>query len=234
MDLGSTVARKDVEAKLKGFQKESLNEVQEPSKIPYLKWKVTVFVKSCLTLWDPRNCSPPGSSVHGILQAKILQWVAILFSRGSSQPGDQIPFSCITGGFFTLWATREEKNNNHRIILTSDANPLGTLGALIQPPMRSTSTLWLEASSDFEYLLYPHTGQPEIGQTFTLSLGAALQYWLSGRKNKDLSSRVPQMKQLRNVLPISPELPLGLSSNCLGDDLPGNASIISFFPSWPQ
>ena len=40
--------------------------------------------KSCLTLCDPTDCSPPGSSVHGILQARILEWVAISFSRGSS------------------------------------------------------------------------------------------------------------------------------------------------------
>ena len=42
----------------------------------------------CLTLCDPMNCSPPGSSVHGILQARILEWVAISFSRGSSRPRD--------------------------------------------------------------------------------------------------------------------------------------------------
>ena len=42
--------------------------------------------QSCLTLCNPMNCSPPGSSVHGILQARILEWVAISFSRGSSQP----------------------------------------------------------------------------------------------------------------------------------------------------
>ena len=47
-----------------------------------LKWKKT---KSCLTC-NPKNCSPPGSSVHGILQARILEWVAISFSRGTSQP----------------------------------------------------------------------------------------------------------------------------------------------------
>ena len=44
--------------------------------------------QSCLTLCDPMDCSPPGSSVHGILQARILEWVAISFSRGSSQPTD--------------------------------------------------------------------------------------------------------------------------------------------------
>ena len=45
--------------------------------------------QSCLTIWDPRDCSPPGSSVSGLLQARLLEWVAIPFSRGSSQPRDQ-------------------------------------------------------------------------------------------------------------------------------------------------
>ena len=46
---------------------------------------------SCPTLWDPMVCSPPGSSVHGIFQARMLEWVAISFSRGSSWPRDQKP-----------------------------------------------------------------------------------------------------------------------------------------------
>ena len=46
-------------------------------------------------------------TVHGILQARILEWVAIPFSRGSSQPRDQTQVSCISGRFFTSWATRE-------------------------------------------------------------------------------------------------------------------------------
>ena len=55
------------------------------------KLRISVCFKvseSCLTLCDPRDCSPPGFSVHGILQARILEWVAIPFSRGSSQPRD--------------------------------------------------------------------------------------------------------------------------------------------------
>ena len=52
-----------------------------------------LVAKSCLTLCDPMDCGPPGSSVHGILQARILEWVAISFSRGSSQLRDQIPRS---------------------------------------------------------------------------------------------------------------------------------------------
>ena len=52
--------------------------------------------KSHLTLCDPTDCSPPGSSVHGILQARILEWVAMPFSRGSSQPRDQTCVSYIS------------------------------------------------------------------------------------------------------------------------------------------
>ena len=51
--------------------------------------------------------NPPGSSVHEILQERILEWVAISFSRGSSRPRDQTWVSCIAGRFFTVWATKE-------------------------------------------------------------------------------------------------------------------------------
>ena len=63
--------------------------------------------QSCLTLCDPMDYSPPGSSVHGISQARILEWVAISFSRGSSQSRDQTRVSHIAGRRFTIWATRE-------------------------------------------------------------------------------------------------------------------------------
>ena len=53
------------------------------------KCKLKLATQSSLTLCDPMDCSPPDSSVHGILQARILEWVAISFSRGSSQPRDQ-------------------------------------------------------------------------------------------------------------------------------------------------
>ena len=61
-------------------------------------------------LEDPMDCSPPGFSVHGILQARILESVAILFSWGSSWPMDQTQVSRIAGRFFTIWATREAQN----------------------------------------------------------------------------------------------------------------------------
>ena len=63
--------------------------------------------KLCPTLCDPMDCSPAGSSVHGISQARILEWAATSSLRGSSQPRDQILVSCITGGFFMDWVTRK-------------------------------------------------------------------------------------------------------------------------------
>ena len=56
--------------------------------------------KSCLSFCDPTNCSLPGSSVHGIFQARILEWVAFSFSRGSSPPRDQIHIFYLAGRFF--------------------------------------------------------------------------------------------------------------------------------------
>ena len=63
--------------------------------------------QSCPTLWNPMDCSLPGSSVHGIFQAIVLEWIAISFSRGSSQPRDWTWVSRIVDRLFTIWATRE-------------------------------------------------------------------------------------------------------------------------------
>ena len=81
-------------------------------------WKVKVklsIAQLCLTLCHPMDCSPPGSSVHGILQARILEWVAIPFSRASSWPKDWTWVFCIAGKFFTVWATREAPQCLHFI-----------------------------------------------------------------------------------------------------------------------
>ena len=69
--------------------------ILEPPKIPFYVYVVLCakLLQSCLTLYDPMDCSPPGSSVHGISQARILEWVAMSSSRGSSQPRDQ---TCIS------------------------------------------------------------------------------------------------------------------------------------------
>ena len=71
----------------------------------YLHVLCVLISQSCPTLCDPMDCGLPGFSVHGILQARILEWVAIPFSRGTSQPRDQTLVTCITGRFFTVWAT---------------------------------------------------------------------------------------------------------------------------------
>ena len=60
-------------------------------------WVFVLRAQSCLALCDPRDCSPPGSSVHGILQARTLECVAMPSSRGSFQHRDQTPISCISG-----------------------------------------------------------------------------------------------------------------------------------------
>ena len=91
------------------------------SQLPHVKNMcvcVCVLVaQSCLTL-RPMDCSLPNSSVHGILQARILEWVAIPFSWRTSRPRYLTQVSCISGRFFTIWANREvslqkrDNNNN--------------------------------------------------------------------------------------------------------------------------
>ena len=65
-----------------------------------------LVAQSSPTLRDP-DCTLPGSSVHRILQSRIVEWLAISYSRGSSWPRDQTQVSCIAGRFFTIWAIRE-------------------------------------------------------------------------------------------------------------------------------
>ena len=87
---------------------------------------LALFVaQSCLTLCDPMDYT-----VHGILQARILEWVAFSLSRGSSQPRDRTQVSHTAGEFFTSWATREAKNTGvgslsllQQIFLTQELNP---------------------------------------------------------------------------------------------------------------
>ena len=68
-------------------------DITLPTKVCQVKW--SEVAQSCLTLCDPIDCSLPGSSVHGIFQAIVLEWVAISFSRGSSQPRAWIQVSRI-------------------------------------------------------------------------------------------------------------------------------------------
>ena len=66
-----------------------------------VKWSHSVVSDSC----DPMDCSPTGSSVHGVFEARVLEWVAISFSRRSSQHRDRTWVSCIVGRRFTVWAS---------------------------------------------------------------------------------------------------------------------------------
>ena len=82
------------------------------------KVKVKVLVaQSCPTLCNPMDYNLPGFSFHGILQARILEWVAIPFCRGSYWPRNQTRVSSTAGGLFTVWTTREtlvqESSNCH-------------------------------------------------------------------------------------------------------------------------
>ena len=83
----------------------SLYFVDKEADCKRLRWGEVA--QSCPTLCNPVDCSLPGSSVQGILQARLLEWVAISFSRGSSRPRDQTQVSRIGGRRFNLWATRE-------------------------------------------------------------------------------------------------------------------------------
>ena len=68
---------------------------------------IYICLKVKVTQLCPALCDPMDSTVHGILQTRVLEWAVFHFSRGSSQPRDRTQVSCIAGGFFTSWATRE-------------------------------------------------------------------------------------------------------------------------------
>ena len=77
-----------------------------PTFLGKIRWndQIKVLVTQlCPTLCNSKNCSPPGSSVHEIVQVRILEWIALPFSRGSSWPWEQTWVSCIAGGSFTVW-----------------------------------------------------------------------------------------------------------------------------------
>ena len=73
----------------------------------FYSFLTVIDAQPCPTLCDPKDWSPPSSSVHGILQARILEWVAVPFSRRFSQPRDQTQVSLMAGIFFIVWVTRE-------------------------------------------------------------------------------------------------------------------------------
>ena len=93
--------------------------------------------QSCPTLCDPMDCSLPSSSVHGIFQAIVLEWIAISFSRESSQPRDQTQVSHIAERHFTIWATGEVQSDK-------EGNPKDQMGCTLTWNLISfRSLIWL-------------------------------------------------------------------------------------------
>ena len=93
--------------------------------LPCFKFNMKVkseseVAQSCPTLCDPMDGSLPGSSIHGVFQARILEWFAISFSRGSSQPRDRTQVSCTMGRLFTVWDTREAQFNMEGSLIWSN------------------------------------------------------------------------------------------------------------------
>ena len=88
--------------------------------------------QSCPTLCDPVDCNLLGLSVHGIFQARILEWIAISFSRGSSRPRDRTQVSRIGGRRFNLWATREVNYRTIALISRASKVMLKILQARLQ------------------------------------------------------------------------------------------------------
>ena len=86
----------------------------------FLLWKCA---QSCPTLCNPMDCSLPVSSVRGIFQAIVLEWIAISFSRGSSRSRDRTQVSCIVDRRFTAWATREA------LFITEEPDRLQSMGS---------------------------------------------------------------------------------------------------------
>ena len=92
-----------------------------------LEW--SEVAQSCPTLCDPMDSSLPGSAIHGVFQARILEWAATSFSRGSSQPRDRTWVSCIADRCFTVWATREAHSRTDATQIYTENNFLDFLSS---------------------------------------------------------------------------------------------------------
>ena len=133
---------------------------------------VVLVALLCPILCKPMDCSPLGSSVHGILQAKILEWVAIPFTSNSSQPGDWTQVFCIASRFFTIWATRKVSSNEYSGLISFRVDFFdllvvqGALKTLLQHHGWKASVLWCSAFFIVQ-LSYPYM---TTGKTIALTI----------------------------------------------------------------
>ena len=134
----------------------------------------------CPTLCDAVDCSPPGFSVHGILQARILEWVATPSSRGSSWPRNQTQVSCIAGRFFTVWANREAQGK------------VKTMGCWLQKARLRTLNRWDQGSrfrNECICCVVQLWGTPQVGRC---PICYGHQWRNNSRKNEGME---PKWKQ---------------------------------------
>ena len=134
-----------------------------------------LVTQSCPIFCDPMDCSLIGSSIHGILQAKILEWVVMSFFRWSSWPRNWIRFSCTAGRFFTVSATREACRRKEREFHSSRPCWEYRIGNI-------DSLRWTMSDSWFPKKIYvPDQGQGLITQELFCS--RILLKWKRDREN---------------------------------------------------
>ena len=158
-------------------------------------WSEVLVTQSCLTLSYPMNWDSPGSSIHGIIQARILEWVAISFSRGSSWPRDGTQVFCIAGRLFTVWVIREAqlryipfqfpfyKGRNwsterllHRTLFPKNRLPRASLPLRLVPFCNSPFLFLQKRGSRIEsYYLQAHC--PGVQHTHECQPKGNLKYW---------------------------------------------------------
>ena len=141
-------------------------------------FNVVLVAQSFPTLCDPTDCSPPVSSVHGILQARTLEWITIPFSRGSSWPRDQTQVSCIADKLFTCNFNFNSFLFTHFYSLvfilqpwqTPAGSPLITLFHSTGPLFMFSFCLSFQSTPFFTWLTYNHVDLQEASLIFFCSL----------------------------------------------------------------
>ena len=129
-------------------------------------------LQSYLTLCNPMDCSPPGSSVHGVSQARILEWVAISSSRGSSRPRDGTQVSRIAGRLFTTEPPGKPVMRIQELLGIFSPTPLGEALSVVRPPSR----VRLFAARGLQHCtLSPFTVSRSFAQTLVHRVGDAIQ-----------------------------------------------------------